>query len=220
MSLPVIVIGGGGHAKVLIDSLLGLPVKILGFTDCNAGNIYQTIRGIRVLGDDDIVLQYPADSIRLVNGLGSTKSTSKRKEIFEYFKNRGYSFAAVIHPASVISRDVEISEGAQIMAGAIIQPGSYIGKNTIINTKVSVDHDCLIGDHVHLAPGVTLSGMVKVGSETHIGTGVTVIQGIHIGQNSLIAAGALVLKNVPAGTTAVGVPAQVLYTRDSETDQL
>lgn len=219
MSFPVIVIGGGGHAKVLIDTLLVLTVNILGFTDCNAVNIFQTIRGTRVLGDDDIILQYRTDSIRLVNGLGSTKSTNKRREIFEYFKSRGYSFATVIHPASVISRDVEISEGAQIMAGAIIQPGSRIGKNTIINTRVSVDHDCLIGDHVHLAPGVTLSGMVKVGSDSHIGTGATVIQGIHIGQNSLIGAGALVLKDVPAGRAAVGVPAQVVYTGDLQMDQ-
>ncbi len=218
MGLPVIVIGGGGHAKVLINTLFDLSVNILGFTDCNAGNIDQTILEIRALGNDDIILQYPTDNIRLVNGLGSTKSTKKRKEIFEYFKKLGYSFATVIHPASVISRDVKISEGAQIMAGAIIQPGSYIGKNTIINTKVSVDHDCSIGDHVHLAPGVTLSGMVKTGSGAHIGTGATVIQGIHIGQNSLIGAGALVLKDVPAGTIAVGVPAQVLFTRALETD--
>jgi len=220
MSPPVIVIGGGGHAKVLINTLIDLSVNILGFTDCDGGNINQTILEARFLGDDDIILQYPADSILLVNGLGSTKSTKKRKEIFEYFKNRGYSFTTVIHPASVVSRDVEISEGAQIMAGAIVQPGSHIGKNTIINTKVSVDHDCFIGDHVHLAPGVTLSGMVKAGSGSHIGTGATVIQGVHIGQNSLIGAGALVIKDVPAGATAVGVPARVLNNRDSETDQL
>ena len=218
MSLPVIVIGGGGHAKVLVNTLLDLSVNILGFTDCDAGNIDQTILEVRALGDDDIILQYPTDTIRLVNGLGSTKSTKKHKEIFEYFKKRGYSFATVIHPASIVSRDVVISEGAQIMAGAIVQPGSHIGRNTIINTKVSIDHDCSIGDHVHLAPGVTLSGMVKTGSGAHIGTGATVIQGIHIGQNSLIGAGALVLKDVPAGATVVGVPAQILFTRTLETD--
>jgi len=214
MSLPVIIIGGGGHAKVLIDALLASPVQILGFTDSKAGN-ENILPGIRLLGNDDLILQYQSDIILLVNGLGSVKSTYKRQEIFEYFKNRGYSFATVIHPASVISRHVEISEGAQIMAGAIIQPGSRIGKNTIVNTKVSVDHDCSIGDHVHLAPGVTLSGMVKIGSGTHIGTGATVIQGIKIGPNSLIGAGALVLKDLPAGSHAIGVPAKAMNNRDS-----
>ncbi len=214
MSLPVIVTGGGGHAKVLIDSLLALSIHILGFTDRNAANMYHTIRGIRMLGDDGAVLWHRADSIRLVNGIGSTGPTNKREEIFEYFKSLGYIFAAVIHPASAVSRDVEISEGAQIMAGAIIQPGSRIGKNTIVNTKASVDHDCLIGDHVHLAPGVTLSGKVKVGSGAHVGTGATVIQGVNIGQKCLIGAGALVLGDIPAGCAAVGVPARIIQSGD------
>jgi UDP-perosamine 4-acetyltransferase len=218
MSLPVIVIGGGGHAKVLINTLLDLSVIILGFTDCDAANIDLTILGIRALGNDDVILKYPSNSIQLVNGLGSVNSTQKRKKIFEFFKKQDYNFASVVHPASIISRDVVLSEGAQVLAGTIIQPGCRIGRNTIINTKVSVDHDCLIGDHVHLAPGTTLSGMVSVGSDAHIGTGTTVIQGINIGQNSLIGAGALLLKDVPAGTTAIGVPAKVLYNRAPEKD--
>lgn len=210
MNLPVIVIGGGGHAKVLIDILLASSINIVGFTDSKPENKNQSMQGIRLLGDDNTILQYPTGNVQLVNGLGSVKSTGKRREIYEYFKSLGYSFATVVHPASVISQDVRISEGAQIMAGAIIQPGSQIGRNTIVNTKVSIDHDCSLGDHVHLAPGVTLSGMVKVGNGVHIGAGATIIQGVRIGPDSLIGAGALVLKDVPAGSTAFGVPAKII----------
>lgn len=212
MNLPVIVVGGGGHAKVLIDCLLALKMSVLGFTDCNLESADRHILGVRLLGSDNIILQHSPESVLLVNGIGTVGRTDKRKGIYEHFKKLGYGFTSVVHPSSVVSRDVAVSEGAQIMAGAVVQPGSHIGSNSIINTKASVDHDCLIGDHVHLAPGVTLSGMVRVGGGTHIGTGAIVIQGVKIGQNTIVAAGALVVKDVPAGCTAAGVPAQVSCT--------
>lgn len=215
MNLPLIVIGGGGHSKVLVDALSTLSADIIGFTVCNPENLDRKILGIRLLGNDDAILQYSPDSVRLVNGLGSVGTTGKRRGIYDYFKSLGYSFVTVIHPASVISREVEVSEGAQVMAGAIVQPGSRIGKNAIVNTKASIDHDCIIGDHVHLAPGVTLSGMVRIGSGTHVGTGATVIQSVQIGKDCLIGAGALVLKDIPAGSTAFGVPAKVINNHDS-----
>ncbi|MFC4768239.1 acetyltransferase [Effusibacillus consociatus] len=208
MSLPVIVLGGGGHAKVLLDTLLIQNISVLGFTDPKPEVVLNHVLGIQFLGNDDVVGDYHPDSLGLVNGLGSLRVPVARKRLFDQFKDRGYSFASVIHPSAVIARDVVLSEGIQIMAGAVIQPGSSIGKNTIINTKASVDHDCVIGEHAHLAPGVTLSGGVHVGDGVHIGTGATVIQGVRIGNNSIIGAGALVLKEVPEGVTVVGVPAK------------
>lgn len=209
MNLPVLVLGGGGHAKVLINSLLSQSVDILGVTDPDAQKHGSTILGIPVIGGDDIVLKYSHEKILLINGLGSIKATTRRKQLYEHYKNLGYSFANVIHPSAVVAPDVKFQEGVQIMAGAIIQPGSSIGQDTIINTKTSIDHDCIIGDHVHLAPGVTLSGNVRVGNGVHVGTGATVIQGIRIENGSLIGAGAVVLRDVPEGSTVLGVPAKV-----------
>lgn len=210
MNLPVLVLGGGGQAKVLVNALLANLVNIFGITDPDMQKHGGTILGIPIIGSDDTVLKYSPDEVILINGLGSVKKTTRRKQLYEQFKSQGYLFGNVIHPSAVVAPDVIIREGVQIMAGAIIQPGCSIGQNTIVNTKVSIDHDCVIGEHVHLAPGVTLSGEVEVGDGVHIGTGATVIQGIQIGYESLIGAGALVLKNIPDRSTAMGVPAKVV----------
>lgn len=210
MSLPVLVLGGGGHAKVLIDALLSASTVIAGIIDPNPLLAGARVLGVPVLGGDAIVTKFPAGEVLLVNGLGSVGLPLRRKQLFEQFKLQGYRFATVIHPSAIIASDAELNEGVQVMAGAVIQVGCRIGINAIINTKASVDHDCLIGDHAHVAPGATLSGGVAIGNASHIGTAATVIQGIVIGEGSIVGAGAVVLKDVLAGTTVVGVPAKVV----------
>jgi len=210
MTLPVILIGFGGHAKVLIEILQLLRIPIVGATDIVSRE--ELSPHVTLLGNDEIILQYKTDSIRLVNGLGSVDSTRRRKMTFERWSKEGYSFATLAHPSATISSNAQIHDGAQIMAGAIIQAGSRIGENTIINTGASVDHDCDIGSHVHLAPGVTLSGKVTVGDETHIGTGAIIIQGIRVGINCLVGAGSVVLDNIPDRSVVYGNPARVVKT--------
>ena len=210
MSLPVIVLGAGGHARVLIDALFIQNVTVIGITKPGREQLDRTLWKIPLLGDDNEILHYSTDEVQLVNGLGSVGLPNNRRLLFEKFKKHGFTFASVIHPSAVIASDVKIEEGVQIMAGVVIQTGSSIGCNTIVNTKTAVDHDCLIGSHVHLASGVTISGEVKVGEGTHVGAGTTVIQGINIGKNSMVGAGALVLKDVPEGVKVIGVPARVV----------
>jgi sugar O-acyltransferase (sialic acid O-acetyltransferase NeuD family) len=208
MSLPVIILGAGGHAKVLIDSLLASVGIIVGIVDPDPALVSAKILGIPVLGGDGVVNEYPPSEILLVNGLGSVGLPVKRLQLFERFKVMGYAFATVVHPFTVVASDVELGEGTQVMAGAVIQPGSSIGCNVIINTRASLDHDCIICNHVHIAPGVTLSGGVSVGECSHIGTGATLIQGISIGRDCIVAAGAVVTKNIADGTMVRGVPAR------------
>lgn len=208
MTLPIIVIGGGGHSRVLIDSLLLQSRQILGFTDMEPKVQLTSFRGVSCLGDDQLVLNYDPSEIRLVNALGSIGSTELRKRIYENFKSKGYSFTSVIHPSAVVASDVILGEGIQVMAGAIIQTSSQIGNNSIINTRSSVDHDCVVGSHVHVAPGVTLSGGIKVGDGVHIGSGATIIQQVSLHECSVIGAGAVVISDVPAHRTYVGVPAK------------
>jgi UDP-perosamine 4-acetyltransferase len=208
MSLPVIILAGGGHARVLIEALRRNSVRILGLTDPDPALQGRHLDEIPILGGDDSVRQYAPDQISPVNGMGSVGVPSARARLFELFVADGYRFVPVVHPAATVASAVVLGEGAQIMAGAIIQPGCRIGANAIINTGAIVDHDCSIGDHVHIAPGVTLSGGVSVGSGSHIGTAASVIQGIRIGSDCLVGAGALVVRDVPPRCKVMGVPAR------------
>ena len=208
MNQPVIILGGGDHAKVLINALRASSIKMLGVIDKDPARHNTFIMSVPVLGDDSVLDRHRPESVLLVNGIGSINVSHNRAMVYESFKKKGYSFISVLHPSTVVASGVILGEGAQIMAGAIIQPGSRIGANAIINTHVTVDHDCEIGDHVHLAPGVTLSGCVRVGSKTHIGTGAIIIQGISIGMNCMVAAGAVVVSDVPNGLFVAGLPAR------------
>lgn len=205
---PVLVIGVGGHAKVLVDCLLMQKISILGILDSDPLKHQDKILGVPVLGDDALLSQFPPDTILLVNGIGSVRTTALREKIFSRFSNLGYRFASVIHPSAIISQDVIMGEGAQVMAGAIIQAGSRLEKNVIINTHAAIDHDCFIGSHAHIAPGVVLSGNAVIGMNAHVGTGARVIQGIEIGEHCLIGSGAVVIRHVPDNSTVVGVPAK------------
>lgn len=209
MTAPaVIILGAGGHARVLIDILLKNGVSIIGATDANPELTGSSKFGVRIIGDDSALKAHPPASVQLVNALGLGISTQNRIQVFEKYKEIGYCFASVIHPSVILGSDVVVGEGVQMMAGAVIQPGARIGANAIINTNASVDHDCHIGNHVHLAPGVTLSGGVHVGQGTHVGTGAKVIQNIRIGSSALVGAGAVVVRPVRDGAKVLGVPAR------------
>lgn len=204
---PVIVIGAGGHGKVLIQTLRLLGRHILFVTDESASLRGGWLEGAEVRGTDELIRANPPDSIELVNGVGSTHLPSARMNVFNRFKYRGYRFATVIHPSASVADSANIAQGAQIMSGVIVQPNALIGANTILNTRGSIDHDCVIGAHTHLAPGVTLSGGVTIGQMCHIGTGVTVIQSVDIGHETMVGAGAVVIRDLPPGVSVCGVPA-------------
>jgi UDP-perosamine 4-acetyltransferase len=204
---PVIVLGAGGHAKVVIAALKAAGVEIIGVTDPDSKTHGRRVLGVKVLGGDEVAMKRKPDQVVLVNGVGSTRPSPQRRDTFERFKRAGFTFRAVIHPSAVIGPEVEIGEGAQVMAGAVVQPGCRIGHDAIINTRASVDHDCVVGDHAHVAPGVVLGGGVLVGDGAHVGAGATVIQCANIGDGALIAAGATVVADVAAGSSVAGTPA-------------
>jgi len=204
--LPVVVIGAGGHARVLVEALLRAGTRIVGAIDPDGAAGRSLV--ITYLGGDDVLAEYPPSKVRLVNAVGSTGDASRRRGVFERFKNAGYTFASVIHPAAVVATSCQLAEGVQVMAGAVVQPGTRIGANSLINTSASVDHDCVLGAHVHIAPGATLSGGVRVGDNAHIGTAACVIQQVVVGEGAVIGAGAVVLADVDRDTKVAGVPAR------------
>lgn len=114
---------------------------------------------------------------------------------------------SAIHPSAVISPSASLGPGAQVMAGAIVQACAIVGRQCIINTRASIDHDCVIGDGCGVAPGATLCGEIRCGDNVWIGAGATVLPRIQLGADSIIGAGAVVTRDVSAATTVVGVPA-------------
>ena len=201
MSRPVIVIGSGGHAKVVIAALQRSGAEILGITDPDRRRAHVRVMDVPVLGDDRVLEGYEADAVVLVNGVGCAGSSAPRRRVFEDLRGKGFRFEVVIHPAAVVAADSEFGEGAQVMAGAVIQPGCRIGANAIVNTGAGIDHDCAIGDHAHIAPGAVLCGGVRVGAEAHVGAGATVIQNVTIPPGGLVRAGSVMTRS-PAGAGA------------------
>jgi sugar O-acyltransferase (sialic acid O-acetyltransferase NeuD family) len=205
---PVILLGGGGHARVVASTISATGRRVLGFVDPEKDDA--AITGLQRLGDDNAVFEYEPSTILLAHGIGSTRPGPHRMAIFERFKSAGYTFLTLIHPAASVASDVRLGEGCAVFAGAVIQPGVRIGCNTIVNTRASIDHDCSIGSHAHIAPGAVVCGAVSIGDGSHIGAGSTVIQNVTIGARALVGAGSVVLRNVPADARVFGNPCRLL----------
>ena len=205
---PVVIIGAGGHAKVVADALLAMGCVVRGFLDIDPARRNANINGVAVLGGDDYLTDRDIAEIELANGIGSVRTLEARRAVFERFRGRGFRFATVVHPRAVVASSASLGEGAQIMAGAIIQPNAVIGENTIVNTGAIIDHDCRVGAHCHVAPGCTLSGNVTIGSGSHIGTGSSVRQAVRLGAHTLVGAGAVVVNDYPDAAILLGVPAR------------
>jgi len=206
----IIIIGGGGHAKVLASVLKKHSEwNPIGYTDPKDSG---PLLGLPYLGNDSIIkllileknLQYA------VIGIGQIKNIESRKRIIQSFESTGLTLPTIISEYAIINEDVHIAKGSVIMDGVIIQPGVRIGKYSIVNTGATIDHDCQIGDYVHIAPGVNLSGDVIVGNNVLIGTGARVVQGIHINSDVIIGAGSVVVKSILRSGTYIGVPARIL----------
>lgn len=201
-TLPIIVLGYGGHAAVIIDALQGLGRSILGAVGPAPadGARPSTLLGVPVLGDDSALEQFPAGTVALVLGVGGGNHPARRRELFDRWRARGYPFASVIHPAAVVSSHATVGEGAQIMAGAVVQARATLGTNVLVNTRASVDHDCVVGNHTHIAPGVTLCGHVAVGEGVLVGAGSVVSPACRIADNVRLRAGTLVTRDWPETT--------------------
>jgi sugar O-acyltransferase (sialic acid O-acetyltransferase NeuD family) len=203
-----LVVGGGGHAKVLISVLKKTrSYKLVGYTDIRGtGNLI----GVPYLGEDTVLKAILAanPSCCAAIGVGKVGISDKRMEIFDKLVEMGFKLPSVISLDSVVNAEVSIGEGSVVFDGVVINPGSRIGKAAIINTNSTIEHDCTIGNNVHVAPGATLSGGVGVGDNCMIGAGACIIQGIRICPGCLIGAGATVVKDITEAGVYVGSPAR------------
>lgn len=205
MDEAIYIIGGGAHGKVVLEALEMSGRKVTAFLDHDSEKHNTAIMGVPVLDLETVLGDANPNATRLAIGIGLGPA---RRQQFEFWKQRGFEFATVIHPTAVAASDLIIGEGAQLMAGAVTQPGVVVGENAVLNTGCRIDHDCKIGAHSFVAPGAVLCGDVTVGESSHIGAGAVVIEHISIGDRSRVGAGAAVIRNIADDVTAVGVPAR------------
>lgn len=204
----ILVVGGGGHAKVLMDCISSMgEFDIMGIIDPKLPKGSEFC-GFPVLGGDELLEDWDEEDVRCALGVGMVEAGSSRKTLFEKIQKQGFLFPALVHRSVLKTPTVSLSAGVQIMAGARLQPDSKILENTIVNTGVIIEHDCFIGSHSHIAPGAVLGGNVTVGECSHIGLGAKIIPGIEIGNHVTVGAGAVVVDSVPDGLTVVGIPAK------------
>ncbi len=201
MSKPVLVIGSGGHAAIVVDILRQLGCNLLGIVSKDEPLVKPIFLGLDWYSSDDDILAFDKDKILLVNGIGSLPGHEVRFKLHQKFKKLGYSFMTIVSPKAIVSDFAVLDEGVHVMPGCVVNVNSSIGEGSILNSGAIIEHDCVIGRHNHIAPGAVLSGAVVTGDYVHIATGARVIQGMHIGERTLVGAGATVTKNLESNKT-------------------
>ncbi len=210
----IILVGGGGHCKSIIDSLNGLKqFEIVGIVD---KKINENIGlGIDVIGNDENLGElYKAGIKNAFISVGSVGNPCIRVKLYNILKNIGYNFPKIIDKTAIVSESALINDGAFVGKGAIINAKVTIEKQCIINSGTIVEHDCNISEFVHLAPGVTLSGGVSIGKRTHVGTNCTIIQNVTIGNDVIVGAGSVIIKDIKNGLKVYGNPGKEAHVHE------
>ena len=210
MTEKVIIWGASGHGRVVLDAARACGnLSVVGFLDDDASKKGQMFSGCPILGGRELLSDLrDSGGVRAIHV--AVGHCAMRLAIAESLSSAGFSTKTIVHPAAVIASDTKIGSGSFVAAGAIMGAGAAVGREVIVNTNSSVDHDCLVGDGVHIAPGVRLGGLVNVGRGTFIGIGATVINCLAVGENTIVGAGAVVVRDLPPGIVAYGVPAKVI----------
>jgi UDP-perosamine 4-acetyltransferase len=209
-NIPVVIFGGGGHSKVLIEIIkMGkeyIPKYIL---DLDKNKWGTEIFGVKIIGGDDLIDDIKKEGIEhFLVGVGSVGDNTIRKNLYEMAINKGLKPINVIHPSAIISPSATVLKGAQIFANAVINSNAKVGENVLINTGAIVEHDCVIKNNVHISIGARLASNVYVDDLVFIGAGAVIKQGIKIGEGAIVGAGAVVIKDVEPYKKMVGVPAK------------
>jgi UDP-perosamine 4-acetyltransferase len=196
--VKVLVIGAGGHAKVVIDAARAAGYVVVAAIGSPDGA--SDVLGVPVVPS--------AEGISADGFIVAVGDNRHRAALFSEYTVAGLTAVPVVHPSAVIAEGAEIAEGAFVAAGVVVNPGARIGCNAILNTGCTVDHDCVIGSHAHIGPGVNLCGGTTIGVGTLVGVGACAIPGTVVGAWCTVGAGASVVDPVPDGLTVVGVPAR------------
>lgn len=204
----ILIIGYGGHAKSVIDSIKTAgQYEVAGYTDIEDKHV----AGIPYLGTDDCLpLIYERGVHKAAFGLGFMGKSELRNSLYQQVKEIGFELPVITDPSAVVSNSARIGEGTFIGKRAVVNAGAVIGKMCIINTGSIIEHENHIGAFTHIAVGTVLCGDVRIGEQCLIGANSTIIQGITVGDKSIVGAGSVVIDDIGCSKTVVGVPAKAI----------
>ena len=208
MSRKILLIGGGGHCRSVLDSVISTGLyDEAGIIDKEEG----IFDGASVIGTDDDIPALMKDGwTSAVITVGSVGDTATRRRLYEMAKRLGLLLPAVIDPSAIVARGVIVKEGCFVGKRAVVNTGAVLDVCSIINTGAVIEHDCEIGRFAHISPGAVLCGQVKIGENTHIGAGSVLRQQVTVGGNTLIGAGSVVVSDIPANVKAFGNPCKAV----------
>jgi sugar O-acyltransferase (sialic acid O-acetyltransferase NeuD family) len=196
----ILLIGGGGHAKVIIGTLRAAGLDAAAVFDDNPARWGSSVLGTPVLGPVASIPDHPFRRGIVAIGDNRVRRTLAETVSLEWF--------TAVHPAAVVDPSVRIGAGTVVFAGAILQPEAVVGDHAVINTGVIIEHDCVVGSFAQVASGGCLAGGVRIGEGAMLGVGVSVIPGVRIGAWTTVGAGSVVVRDQPDGVVAYGVPAR------------
>lgn len=208
MSNRIVVIGGGEHARVLIEAIRAGSAahELLGFVDPEICEETSRRLGVSRLGGEE-ALERLRGALGIL-GFAALATRSRREETVRRLTPLLGGWAVVVHSSAWVSPTATVEEGTVIMAGAVVQTGARIGTHCVINTGAIVEHDAVLGEHAQLAPGATLGGAVRIGASAYVGLGAVVRDHMSVGAGATVGMGAVVVRDVAPGAQVIGVPAR------------
>lgn len=196
----LVVLGAGGHAKVVADMAGLLGHEVTAYVDEDGSRLASDIHGITVVGGLDDVRDLP-----VALGIGDNQARLRR---YQHLVGDGRQVMTLVHPSAILASTVALGAGTVVMAGVVVNSDTSVGAAVVLNTACSVDHDCDLADGVHVAPGSRLAGGVSVGTGALVGIGSSIVPLRQVGDWAVCGAGSVVVGDVPDGCTVKGVPAR------------
>ena len=208
MNKKVIVLGSGGHAKVVIDILHAMDtIEIFGITSKTLSE-GENFSGYPVLGDDSVLEQFSNYEYLIAMGIGGYRDNNLREIVFKLVKSLDFEFINIIHPSAIISKTAIIGDSVTIFPGVVLNTEVQIGDNSIVATSSTIDHETIVGENFLISAGVTIGANAFINDNALLALGSKIISGIKVGRNALIAAGAVVINDVADNEIVFGIPAR------------
>ena len=202
---PLVLVGGGGHCKSVIEAAESAGYSILGVLDLPE-EVGKSILSTKVIGTDDDIPAY-VDRAEFVITVGFIKNPSTRIKLYNKVKEAGGKLATIVASTVYVSKYAEIGEGTVVLHHAFVNAGAKVGKNVILNTATNIEHDAVIGDHCHISTGAMINGECKVGDNCFIGSQSVLANCITVGDDIIVGAGSFVRKSITEKGIYSGNPA-------------